>query len=567
MIKRWENLDNKEQTRKLTKFFAKARFRMGNKEFNVKCVDSNYDGGIDLYNYLGDTFFIFQTKFLSKVKNISISDITHETDKIKNTLTGINTNKKADEFVQTLKNETKNKDKILQILWLTTGKVKESLIKETQSDLERWKKKNKWKMGIEFEVVDYYRLETVLYDVKHGYVPYTGNKKLKMTDGGVIRIKWEDTGVDSIICTIRINEIMKWFQSSDDIDQFLQKNVREFLGEKKINKEISKSYEKSPKWFWYKHNGIILFVDSIEVNESKNILYLKNPQVVNGGQTLKALFPTYFNKGLKYNPAKLLLRIYKLPYEQSKTYRKSIDIIKALNSQNPIKASDLKSTDSRQVRIEYLMEDLGTNYSYLRKRSQKNKASRNRISMTNLALRYYLCKKNTPHLGIKGKIDELFGEDNKYNYIFNETSIKSRLNDHHVIIEYITVWVIDQVITNDVTLKKKISEFKRYTKWYVLVDIYWKLKDWKENHFDKGRITWINFLNSYNFKKGISSYAKLAFERGFDILPEDVDAREYFSKKETTILFRKKSNIRKFNKYLNNAFSEFELEELDDDDW
>ncbi|HBI24546.1 MAG TPA: hypothetical protein DDX84_10185 [Nitrospiraceae bacterium] len=114
------------------------------------------------------------------------------------------------------------------------------------------------------------------------------------------------------------------------------------------------------------------------------------------------------------NSSKVILRIYRLPYEDTETHKRTIEIIKALNSQNNIKASDLHSTDPKQVRLEQLLEKIGSGYKYFRKRSQEAKSARFNITMTNLALRYHVCKKNAPHEGVRGNVEELFEEDTKY---------------------------------------------------------------------------------------------------------------------------------------------------------
>ncbi len=158
------------------------------------------------------------------------------------------------------------------------------------------------------------------------------------------------------------------------------KNVREFLGETgkagKINKAIGHSYLSDPDWFWYKHNGIIILADDIFIDRVKNELVLRNPQIINGGQTLKALFSAYSKNNKAENSAKVLLRIYRLPYEDAETYKRSIEIISALNSQNKINPSDLRSTDPRQVRLERLFQQMGSGYRYWRKRSKEAKSSR-----------------------------------------------------------------------------------------------------------------------------------------------------------------------------------------------
>ena len=200
--------------------------------------------------------------------------------------------------------------------------------------------------------------------MRHGAVPYTGKQTLKLEAGQWMESSGDNGGVYAVVTSVNVNQILKWFEDSDDIDRFLQKNVREFLGESKINKAIRKSYRNDPPSFWYKHNGIIIFADNLHIHKAKKQLVMRNPQIVNGGQTLKALFDEYDRKERKDNEAKVMLRVYRLPYEQTETYKRSIDIISALNSQNKINASDLRSTDPRQVRLERLFRDVGPGYRY-----------------------------------------------------------------------------------------------------------------------------------------------------------------------------------------------------------
>ena len=554
LIRKLSLLSKTEATKKLTEFYAKARFKITPEEFDRKYVDGKDDGGIDFYYNEDTTFFVFQAKFTEKSKRTSATEIFNEIRKLKNTLAHENPNRKADSFVNSLRREVKNKDAILEILWLTTNIVEPSVREEIQKDLDEWKKENEWSLAIDFVAIDKYALENTIYDVKHGYIPYTGKKILKLQEGEWIESEWEETHVYSIICSVNINDILEWFHDSDEIDRFLQKNVREFLGETtKINKAIAKSYSRAPIWFWYKHNGIIIFADNVYLDKTKKELVLRNPQVVNGGQTLKALFSAYDKNGRKDSPAKILLRIYRLPYEDTKTYKRSIEIIAALNSQHQIRASDLKSTDPRQVRLEQLFENLGAGYKYLRKRSKEAISGRYSITMRNLAIRYYVCKKIAPHEGVKGNVEELFEEDSKYDYIFNEKAINRDMANNHIIINYVTTWAIDQILKK-VNMPKKDKEYSQYTKWFVLVDVYNKLIEWKQKKFELGWRSWINFIETSQFEKAISDYARRGFRTGREIIPTYEEPRAFFKSKDTWRKFSSKRGKRDFETLINKAY-------------
>jgi len=565
LIRKLSRGNKTEATKNLTKFYAEARFKIPPEDFKRQYTDGADDGGIDFYHKEDNTFFIFQTKFSKNPKKVSIPEISDEIRKIQNTLTTSNPNRKADDFVNSLKRETGNKDAILEILWLTTNIIKQSVRDKIQNDLESWRQKNGWLLGIDFVVIDKHVLENVIYDVKHGYIPYTGKKILKLEQGQWIETTWEETGVRSVVCTVNVNDILKWFNASDEIDRFLQKNVREFLGEaSKINKAIAKSYLEAPTWFWYKHNGIIIFADDLHIDKTKMELILRNPQIVNGGQTLKALFSAYDKNKRSDNSAKVILRIYRLPYEDTETYKRSIEIISALNSQNKINPSDLRSTDPRQVRLEELFDSLfdstDNGYKYIRKRAKEAKSGRYSITMRALALRYYVCKKNVPHEGVRGNVEELFEEENKYNEIFDESAINKELDGNHVVINYVTCWNIDQILQNNVKreLPHRDVEYFQYTKWFVLSDIYRKLMEWKRKKFNLGWHMWNNFIESHQFEKAIFDYSFSAFRIGREIIPRREEPRSFFKTKDAVTKFSSQTSIRTFESLMNKAFDRFQ---------
>lgn len=560
LIRKLSLLNKVEATKKLTEFYAKARFKIRTEDFNRQYTDGGDDGGIDFYYNEDSTFFIFQTKFSGNPKRVNTFEIFDEIRKIKNTLTSENPNRRAQDFVNALKRELGNKNAILEILWLTTNIVEQSVREEIQKHLNEWRKDNDWLIGLDFVAIDKHALESTIYDVKHGYIPYTGKKILKLEQGQWIETTWEETGVYSVVCSITVNDILRWFRNSDEIDRFLQKNVREFLGEaSKINKAIGKSYLQTPTWFWYKHNGVIIFADNLYIDNTNMELVLRNPQVVNGGQTLKALFSVYDKNSRRDNSAKVLLRIYRLPYEDTETYKRSIEIIAALNSQNKINPSDLHSTDPRQVRLEQLFEKTGYGYKYFRKRSKEAKSSRYSVTMRNLALRYLVCKKNVPHEGVRGNLEELFEEETKYDEIFNENAINKEVSGNHIVINYITCWNIDQILQK-IELPKRDAEYSQYSKWYVLADIYQKLIEWKQNKFNLGWQMWPNYVESYPFERAVLDYSRSAFRIGREILPAYEEARAFLKTTEATKKFYAKTSMRNFESLMNKAFDRFQRE-------
>lgn len=148
------------------------------------------------------------------------------------------------------------------------------------------------------------------------------------------------------------------------------RNIRGYLGETNINKEIRRTLRKDPSSFWYLNNGITIVCDDalLETASGRGRLNLSNPQIINGQQTTYALSAE--PKGAQR--AEVSVRVIRIAKDGKAddfaTYDAMVArIVEATNSQNKIKAADLRSNDRTQVRVERDLHQLG--YHYQRKRA------------------------------------------------------------------------------------------------------------------------------------------------------------------------------------------------------
>jgi hypothetical protein len=316
--------------------------------------------------------------------------------------------------------------------------------------------------------------------------------------------------------------------------------------------------------FWYKHNGIIIFADWLEVNEKNKKVTIRNPQIVNGAQTVSQLYKAFDEDRAANNPAKLLVRIYRLPYEDSETYKRSIDIIAALNSQNKIKASDLHSTDPRQVMLENRISELALRYRYYRKRTENSKmSSPSNIKMTELAHCYFVSSQKKPDEGIAGAIESYFEEDKRYSDAFPEHQIKKPITNKadHIVFKYIDSWrlyyFIDRKVYHEIPVKQK--ELWNYIYWYVLVDCYNQLQDWKDKHFQGSWRDWTEFILSNHFENGVIKYIKPRYKIYYEMLPKsETDPRNFYKSTTGRSKFLKNSgNATLFKTEINKVYQQF----------
>jgi hypothetical protein len=553
--------DGISRTTNLTWFYVNARFRLLEKDFqHYHSVDGSNDGGIDCFFREGNTYYLIQSKYHERTQKESISSIKHELQKIEKTLIGKNTNLSASDFVNALKRDVSNTHAYLEIIWLTTNEVPEKTRVEAQSELNSILKKHRWQLNADINFVDYYALESVIHDIKHGYVPHTGKKELQYEEGECMVIDKSKNNIEALVCNVRATDILSWFNSSQDISKYLQKNVRESVGENKINRSIRDSFKNDPSLFWYKHNGIIVFADWLDHEKRNRKITVRNPQIVNGAQTITQLFRAFDEDRKEKNSTKILVRLYRLPYEDSETYKRSIDIIAALNSQNKIKASDLHSTDPRQVMLENRIKELGLKYTYNRKRSDDGRLpSGHQIFMTRAALIYHVCEYKKPDEGISGSIETYFEEEKRYEEAFPENQIKKKLSRglDHVVFRYIESWRLKYMITKmygEVTYKQR--DLYKLLEWYVLVDVYQQQQVWRDKFFQGTWRDWIDFIESSVYNNAVVKYAKKRFGVYEKMLPKkEVDPRNFYKALEGRRKFIKNSgNFRLFRQLSSKAY-------------
>ncbi|PYJ71690.1 MAG: hypothetical protein DME75_07075, partial [Verrucomicrobia bacterium] len=121
-------------------------------------------------------------------------------------------------------------------------------------------------------------------------------------------------------------------------------NVRIYLKQKpKINKNIKATALSNENVnFFYFNNGLTMTCDHLNYQRETRapVIELENVQVVNGGQTLHALFDAFQEEPTKLRPVELLCRIY-----ETKDRELSSRIAERTNSQSPVNTRDIHSID------------------------------------------------------------------------------------------------------------------------------------------------------------------------------------------------------------------------------
>lgn len=141
-------------------------------------------------------------------------------------------------------------------------------------------------------------------------------------------------------------------------------NVRGFIVKSKFNKNIVATIKEEPFNFFLYNNGITIVSNKLSASpyygDKKFLIKLNSIQVINGGQTLRAIHK--FNSEDKDNIKKLssahiAVRIFEVSSEDLKN-----KIAEYTNSQNAISNIDLKSIRTEQLNIEQYLSDQKIQY-------------------------------------------------------------------------------------------------------------------------------------------------------------------------------------------------------------
>ena len=262
----------------------------------------------------------------------------------------------------------------LQLYYVTTGRCSSSLTKESERIVRQAES------SASIDVIDGKRILRLLSDYLDGVAPPVPLLELEIENGqginlgGVLQRYDGNTRIESWVFPVSVRHVAEMYEQSGI--RLFARNVRGFLGETAINRNMEATLQKEPEFFWYYNNGITIICDQAEqLNRSgRKLMRIVNPQVINGQQTTRTLH----RKATKNSKATVLVRVISVPRdsdEESSRFDNLVSkIVAATNWQNAIKPSDLMSNDRRQIDLERNLRKLDD--QYLRKRQTKGEARR-----------------------------------------------------------------------------------------------------------------------------------------------------------------------------------------------
>ncbi len=357
----------------------------------------------------------------------------------------------------------------LVMYWVSTGKASATTVTNAETAVRT--------QGVatgrraRFEFLGGTRILELLHDYLYGVAPVVPVLELPAASQ-IVRTKDDKTGI-----------VLRAFQvNGDDLAHLVDVasvrlfalNIRTYLRDTKVNKNMKRTLAREPQNFLYFNNGVTFVCDRAhqEDPDAEDVLTLINPQIINGQQTTRVLHDAEAGQAAK---ARVPVRVIEIPRGKTARRHESLisNIVQATNWQNSIKLSDLKSNDVQQVVIERGFRRLSS-YHYARKKEAKRdiKARVGKgltiVTRDELAQAVAGCRvESSPLRGPEVLFDEYYDE------IFGSYSMKYYLCCY---------WLSRHV--KDVTGKRSNSIERKRAKWLALYHLYESLHPTIKKRYD-----------------------------------------------------------------------------------
>lgn len=429
--------------------------------------NSSGEGPIDIAILPGDNdLHIFEAKWLGKANASFNKDWTSKVLKVEDLITDKDEIQELPEYAKEKLNDFldhPSQEKTLNVYLSTNTAPNED---QTQDFEKRTLKSSERFKG--FNVIYHLHRATVIYDewsrVHSTTLQPQEIKKNDLYNHENRTFPVADQHKEIYMIVASGNEIVDWVKQNKNI---FHENIRGYRGKNKVNKELLDTMDRSPEEFITFNNGITAATTSI--HEKGDSFVFENFQIINGCQTASTL-RDYSETKYKDIPVetkidnlrklRVLVRVVKVDSTASDTGTKA-KLIKANNTQTPIKSSDFRSTDLVQVSIEaFINTKRNIKYnkervSYERKvRYLKKKKNHRYIKLTELAEHVYAFEQDpyTIYRNTNNLYDDQISKNSVGNYwkIFGNDGVEAdRLPDIRIEelfgIAFLSIYITDEI--------------------------------------------------------------------------------------------------------------------------
>lgn len=350
-----------------------------------KIVDY-HDLGIDAYEIYEDTkdIFLIQNKYYGETTGITAEYVKN--DFLLRAITALEngTYKKSDELQGAFSKYKDSADFTVHLQLFVTNNIHN---KEADDYVKKFNISHPKYIAKIFYLDD---IEERYYGETQQIKKNISVKVESVNKGTILNINTEGYKLENVIdaryvLTPVVSVYRLYRDSIEKGYPIFDKNIREYLGNKGVNKSIYRTLldEEDRKNFFYYNNGITVICDKMTkiVTQPSDynmnaVFTIDNPQIVNGCQTVNSIYEALKN----IDPNKLekefkdtfvMLKILEIDRDDNADSKLYKDIVKYTNSQNSIDEKTFVANKDTFIRLQNEFEAKG--FLLLIKQSDKNK--------------------------------------------------------------------------------------------------------------------------------------------------------------------------------------------------
>jgi hypothetical protein len=286
------------------------------------------------------------------------------------------------------------------------------------------------------------------------------------------------------------------------VDYLFEFNVRDYQSGAALNKEIAATLadEADDADFWWLNNGVTILAEKAAAQD--NMLTIKNPIVVNGLQTSHEIHRFFAGGGVDKSNRSVQVRVLEVADEARRDR-----VIKATNSQTPIKPASLHATEPFQRKIENFLHQLGIFYDrrkdYWR---NKGKSAQKIIGIDKLAQSVIAILLERPH-DARARPTTIMKDDAIYQQLFADTN---DLNIYAVCANL--YFVVDRYFRKERGSIESI--YRNNLRYHTMMQLAWKLNGSRPVHAAALKALKVTSLTDDDIKAVLDHTIKLFDDEG-----------------------------------------------------
>ncbi|HEX8901571.1 AIPR family protein [Vitreimonas sp.] len=286
------------------------------------------------------------------------------------------------------------------------------------------------------------------------------------------------------------------------VDALFEFNVRDYQSGAALNKEIAATLadEADDADFWWLNNGVTILAEEAAAQDSK--LTIKNPIVVNGLQTSHEIHRFFAGGGDDKSNRSVQVRVLEIADEARRDR-----VIKATNSQTPIKPASLHATEPFQRKIEEFLHQLGIFYDrrkdYWR---NKGKSAQKIIGIDKLAQSVIAILLERPH-DARARPTTIMKDDTTYQKLFADSN---DLKIYEVCANL--YFAVDRYFRKERASIDSI--YRNNLRYHTMMQLAWKLNDSRPVHAAALKTLKVSTLTDPDIKAVLDHTIKLFDQEG-----------------------------------------------------